>query len=369
MRTLSVIVGVLVSAQLAASSPPQPVQIEAAMRAITDCRLADPAALLEAEWLAGISALQSAALYADAAYDADQLFGRERWVVSELRQSRRYDAADVYAADCRAQWTEEARAALRQMRPADPVVVRNAAYVPLLTARGDYLGTGLAFLNAGDGWRFVGWESTALAARTGDRLLVDAMQTTFDWYSDESVEQCPAPPAPMQRFNFQPEELEYEDTDEANALGAAQRLAAREYALGLRGPASDTAKLILAEVYLRSLRFDSAPAPGTPAWARRIERAENLIGQVERSDLDWSRMAPALVWLSRVRQFGDGALVADPGAAKRHHALAQRAGITDTPMEDLKSSEALSGYERAAPPLSRASKLETHQVRPVCPSI
>lgn len=368
MKALSLIVGVLISAQLGANSPPQPVQIEAAMRAITDCRLPDPASLLEPEWLAQITILQSIALYADAAYDKTELYGRDRWVVSELRQSRRFDAVDVYAADCRMQWTPEARAALGHMHAAEPVVVGTAAFVPLLTPRGDYLGTGLAFVDVGAGWRLVGWESTVLAARVSDRLTVDAMRTTYDW-ANEDDEQCPAPPpAPMQRFNFQPDEFEFEGVDEENALGAAQRLAARVQALGLQGPASDTAKLILAEIYLRSLRFDTAPEPGTRTWARRIERAETLIGQVEHADLDWSRMASVLVWLSRLRQFGEGALTADPAVAKRYLAMARGAAPTDSSIDSSKGGEALASYERAAPPLTRERTIETRQIRPVCPS-
>lgn len=364
MKSCLWIAGLWCCTQALAATEPTPALIQSTQRAITQCQLQDPALLLDADWLAGLARLQADALYADADYDREMLLPREVLIVSELRRSQRYDTADIYAVSCRWTWPAEARTALRQMRAADPIVVEQVAFVPLLTASGDYLGTGFAYVMGADGWRFTGWESTVLAARVRDRGLAEALQTEYEWDPDLSMN-CPPPPAPMARLDYLPVEINVPFYDEANALGAAERLAARTQALGLRGPASDTSRMLLAEIYLRSLRFEQAPVTGSPSWARRVEHAEVLIQSLEHSDLDWTPLAPVLQWLSRVRLQGVGAVNPDPTLAARYRALARKAGGVDVVEDENALAEPLTPDERSAPPLRRPTDLPKR--RPPCP--
>ncbi|MBL8245035.1 MAG: hypothetical protein JNL89_12625, partial [Rhodanobacteraceae bacterium] len=127
-------------------------QVDAARRALVECRLEEPAALLDPRWLARMRALQRLALHADDLQDLAIL--SELTQIAALRREQRFELGDVYAAECRTDTPTAMRKAIATMHPADPVVVRDVAWVPLVTASGDYLGAGLSFARVDGEWRW-----------------------------------------------------------------------------------------------------------------------------------------------------------------------------------------------------------------------
>lgn len=300
------------ASSLQASPGPSRFLVDTALRALSSCVLPDPAAVLSLQRMGDLAEIQAEALYAPSTED-DRPWGLELAIVAQLRRTQSFDIADVYAADCAWRTASAKRKALGQLRPADPVLVGDLAFVPLLSADYEYLGPGLLFVREPQGWRLMGLEMAVLGSARGTAELVRQLQTRVEIEDEEQFAAlCVVlPPAPMPRLDWQ-SEREYLDEDPKNAAGAAQRLAALRHASGNQVPQSAVAQLILAEILLRSLEFDGAPEVGSPRWLGRIAHAERLIASAQAHDLDWVRFSPLLVWLAQAHAHGHGGLTPDP---------------------------------------------------------
>ncbi len=313
-------------------------QVDAARRALVECRLDEPDALLDPRWLARMRALQRLALHADDVQDTMIL--SELAQIAVLRRAQRFELGDVYAAECRADTPAAMRKAIAGMRAADPVVVRDVAWVPLVTASGDYLGAGLSFARVEGEWRWSGWDNRVLARSAQTHALSLQLGTTAHWLEDEAhYERCIAKlpaasmPWPMEQIQAFEEDDDWSEPDASNALGAAQRQAALRFGEGRGERPSATAKLILAEILLRSLDFEGAPAFPGERWRQRVQRAEALIAEARMHSVDWQRLAPVLLWLARAHESGQGGLSIDPTLAMGYRQLAASVGTAD--IQDL----------------------------------
>lgn len=309
-------------------------QIDAARRALVECRLDEPAALLDPLWLTRIRALQRLALHAEDAQEMASL--SELAQIAAMRRERRFQPDDVYTAECLTDTPAAMRKAIAGMHPADPVVVRDVAWVPLVTAAGDYLGTGLSFSRVDGEWRWSSWETRVLARSAQTQALSLELGGRVDWREDDAdfqrcIDGLPPPPMPRPEDELRAAEDadDWSDRDESNALGAAQRLAALRFGEGRGERPSATAKLILAEILLRSLDFEGAPAFPGERWRQRVQRAEALIAEARLHSIDWLRMAPILVWLARAHESGAGGLSIDPTLALGYRQLAASAGTAE----------------------------------------
>lgn len=309
---------------LAATGAPSLQQIEAARQALIDCRLADPAALLDASQMAWLNDLRLLALHAPDVEES--LAPTEIAVIGELRRANRFELSDVYAAACAVNRTSGLRSGLVRMRAADPVVVRDAAWVPLLTGGGEYLGVGLSFQRQAGAWRWGAWEMKVLA-RTADSHFLSLQLGTLPDLDEEAyrakcgagIRSAPEPDAGWEnRLSDGSDAFD----DPSNALGAAQRLAALRLAEGRSQPPSATARVILAEIILRSLDFANAPRAGSTQWRQRVERAERLLADARRAPVDWLRMAPLLAWLAQAHESPASGLPFDPKLANTYRNLA-----------------------------------------------
>lgn len=307
-------------------------QIDGARRALIDCQLADPAAVLDHYWLDELAELQQFALHVDDV--REDLSEGDQALVAQLRRSERFELTEVYAAECRANSSADLRAALARMRPADPVVLRNAAFVPLLTPAGEYLGVGLSFMQRDGVWRLERLDNVVLA-RDADSVglsrQLGARRSIEDYESFEATCLADIPPAPMPRLESDLADADADadaaaddevDDYEDNSRGAAQRLAALRFAEGRSERPSIVAKVILAEILLRSLDFAKAPTFLSEGWRQRVERAERLLAEARLHSIDWLRMAPTLIWLARAHETGAGGLSIDPVLAKTYLNLA-----------------------------------------------
>lgn len=328
----------LLGAVLWLAAPLQPApdarQVDAARNALVECRLDEPAALLDASWLARMRALQRLALHADDVQEMVTL--SELAQFAALRREQRFELGDVYAAECRADTPAAMRKAIAGMRPADPVVVRDIAWVPLVSASGDYLGAGLSFARVDGEWRWSSWDNRVLARSAQTHALSLQLGTTSHWPEDEAhYERCVAglPAAPMpwstEKVQAAEEADDWSDPDASNALGAAQRQAALRFGEGRGERPSATAKLILAEILLRSLDFEGAPEFPGKRWRQRVQRAEALIAEARTHSVDWQRLAPILVWLARAHESGQGGLSIDPTLAMGYRQLAASVGTAE----------------------------------------
>ena len=309
-------------------------QVDAARRALVECRLEEPAALLDPRWLARMRALQRLALHADDLQDLASL--TELAQIAALRREQRFELGDVYAAECRTDTPAAMRKAIASMHPADPVVVRDVAWVPLVTASGDYLGAGLSFARVDGEWRWSSWDNRVRARSAQTHALSLQLGTTASWLEDEAhYERCiaglPAAsmPWPAEQIQAAEEADDWSDPDASNALGAAQRRAALRFGEGRGERPSATAKLILAEILLRSLDFEGAPEFPGERWRQRVQRAEALIAEARMHSVDWQRMAPILVWLARAHESGQGGLGIDPTLAMGYRQLAASSVTAD----------------------------------------
>lgn len=322
---------------LAVSAAPTALQIDMAQRALTECQLAAPAALLDRYWLKELQDLQHAALHLENV--RDDLAVSDQAIVARLRRLQRYELQDVYAADCLANYSVGLRRALGQMRAADPIVVRNAAFVPLVTPAGEYLGVGLSFILRDGVWRLEYFENMVLARDAkslGISLQIGTRRTIEDHEVYASSCLADIPPAPMARLESAEDDIddtEEPDDDAENSRGAAQRLAALRLAEGRGERPSIVAKVILAEILLRSLGFAKAPTLSSDGWRRRVERAERLLAEARLHSVDWLRMAPTLIWLARAHETGAGGLSIDPLLARAYLNLA--AGTQDPVVAEL----------------------------------
>lgn len=305
----------LSAAALAAG--PDATEIEQARRALVECRIDAPATRLDSDWLEQLRWLQERALH-ETAFDESESH-LDLAIVSRLRRAQQFELEDVYATDCRTGYPAPFRAGLAQLRPADPTVVRDAAWVPLLTARGEYLGIGLGFRFENGRWRLRAPESRVLGSDAESTALARQLGTRITTADPDDFQSClqRLPPAPMPRDpKAAPLPWPEPADDSDNALGAAQRLATLRLAEGRGQPASVVAKLILAEALLRSLRFSHAPNAGTPKWLARVERAERLLAEARMHSVDWTRIAPMLVWLARAHETGAGGFTVDLALAQ-----------------------------------------------------
>lgn len=308
-------------------------QVDAARLALVQCRLDEPAALLDANWLARMRALQRLALHADDLQDLASL--TELAQIAALRREQRFELGDVYAAECRTDTPTAMRKAIATMHPADPVVVRDVAWVPLVTASGDYLGAGLSFARVDGEWRWSSWDNRVLARSAQTHALSLDLGATTDWPEEADLDFCidrlPAAPMPWPAEQIQAAEEadDWSDPDAGNALGAAQRRAALGFGEGRGERPSATAKLILAEILLRSLDFEGAPEFPGERWRQRVQRAEALIAEARMHSVDWQRMAPILVWLARAHESGQGGLSIDPTLAMGYRQLAASSVAAD----------------------------------------
>ncbi|HWS27797.1 MAG TPA: hypothetical protein VN259_14645 [Xanthomonadales bacterium] len=303
-------------------------QIETAHRALVDCRLADPAALLDRHWLDDLVEFQRLALHENDV--RENLWEGDQAVIAQLRRKQHFDLSDVYAAECRGNKSAAMRQALGQMRTADPIVVRNVSFVPLVTPAGEYLGMGLSFMLREGSWRLEALDNTVLARdansigismQLGSRLGIE----DIEGYAASCLADLPPAPMPRLETDLVDADVATDDaTDEYadNALGAAQRLAALRFAEGRGERPSIVAKVILAEILLRSLDFANAPPALSEGWRQRVERAERLLADARLHSIDWLRMAPTLIWLARAHETGAGGLSIDPLLARTYLTLA-----------------------------------------------
>lgn len=306
---------------------PDAQQIEAARRALVECRLDEPSALLDPDWMTQLRAQQRVALHAD---DPEEIGGlSELALIGDLRRTQRFELGDVYAATCRVNAPVAMRKAIAGMRPADPVVVRDAAWVPLVSAGGDYLGAGLSFKRIDGAWRWSSWDNRVLARSAQTQALSLQLGATIEGPADEvayerCIERLPAAPMPRPEEELVAADAadEWADPDQSNALGAAQRRAALRFGEGRGERPSATAKVILAEILLRSLDFEGAPEFPGERWRQRVQRAEALIAEARVHSVDWQRMAPILHWLARAHESGQGGLSIDPALAMRYRQMA-----------------------------------------------
>lgn len=317
----------LLALALPLQAAPEARLIESARRSLVDCQLAQPEQSLAPAWLLRLEALQRLARHAQQAQDLASM--TELAVLARLRRAEAFEIEDVYAAECRIDVASGLRRALGSMRAADPVVVRDTAWVPLVTAGGEYLGAGLVFERVDGAWRWSGWDNRVLARSAQTHALslelgaVRAMPDDDDHYR-RCIDQLPPAPMPRPEAELLAEEGAVEEPlhDASNALGAAQRQAALRFAEGRGEPPSASAKLILAEILLRSLDFEGAPEFPGERWRQRVQRAEALIADAQRNSVDWQRMAPILSWLARAHESGQGGLSIDPALAMRYRQMA-----------------------------------------------
>lgn len=332
---------------------PSAQQIETAHRALVDCRLTDPAALLDRYWLDDLVEFQQLALHENNV--RENLWEGDQAVIADLRRKQRFELSDVYAAECRGNKSAAMRKALGQMRTADPIVVRNVSFVPLVTPAGEYLGMGLSFVLREDGWRLDALDNTVLARdahsigfsmQLGSRLGIEDTEA----YAASCL--ADLPPAPMPRLETDPVDADVAADDEIdeyedNALGAAQRLAALRFAEGRGERPSIVAKVILAEILLRSLDFANAPKFLSDSWRQRVERAERLLAQARLHSIDWLRMAPTLIWLARAHETGAGGLSIDPLLARTYLNLA--ASTNDATVNELIAERLTESWQPTPP--------------------
>jgi hypothetical protein len=327
----------MLSASVTAQTAPTAGQLDSARRALANCELHDPAALLSQSLLDELNVYQGAALYASK--EEAETLDEDQALVASLRRNGRYDMADVYATYCRWSWPKAARSALAQLRVADPIVSGQIAFAPLLTGDYEYFGSGLVFVQEAGVWRLSYWEREVLGSTPKIAGLVAAVSTRIEIEDYEAyLSTCiVGPAAPMLRLDWH---VDWKDGDDAPyaTLGAAQRLAALRHAQGRSVPRSTVAQLILAEVLIRSVTFADAPEPGSARWLARIARAERLLAAVDESAVDWTRLAPVLLWLARGHAEGNSGLPIDPMVAQHYTQLVNRwvpkAAATDETEQD-----------------------------------
>ncbi len=308
----------------AAAEPSQQL-IDEAQRALSECELASPELVLSRQHLARLTEVQHKARH--------WVINDDYWNVAELATLKQlrfgsdFSMSAVYRADCVHSWGIRQRDAFSRMTPADAVVVGDIAFVAWLDRRGDYTGAGLVFVRERSQWRWQGTEWNAFVRRV-DALDVAALDTNVvvedeDAYFDLCLAAMPPAPESISDFEF---DSEHQDFDEDNALGAAKRKAAWLAARGAFGVPSATAKVLLAEVLIRSLEFEDAPDISDPRWRARIERAERLIAEARTTNIDWSRMGGILEWLARAHERGLGGLSVDPVQSKSLRSLVTDSG-------------------------------------------
>lgn len=318
---------------------PSAQQIESARRALVDCQVADPTVVLDRVWLDELTELQQFALHVDDV--REDLSDGDQALVAQLRRDEHFELNEVYAAECRANSAAGLRAALARMRPSDPIVLRNTAFVPLLTPAGEYLGVGLSFMQRDGIWRLERLDNMVLG-RDADSVPISrqlgARRNIEDYEGFEATCLTDIPPAPMPRLESELADADAAADDEVddyedNNRGAAQRLAALRFAEGRGERPSIVAKVILAEILLRSLDFADAPEFASERWRQRVERAERLLAQARLHSIDWLRMSPILIWLARAHETGAGGLSIDPMLAKTYLNLA--ASSNDATVNEL----------------------------------
>ena len=329
------------------ASEPSLSQIQAAFNAESRCELADPAGLLAEFPLAWLADLQNKALHSDAVeltkLSTDGEIGLSEYLLSRrLRIRGQFDLSDVYAVDCRVQASKVQIRAMAMLRPADALVIADFAWVPLVSAGQEYLGSGLIFVLENKQWRYFGIERSAFGSTPSTAALLQDLRTmtTSDIENPAAfVSACPMPKAPQARLNFDlAKAYEHDvygeiypdgDSDPKNALGALQRAAVRRHAEGKQVAPSAVAQLLFAEVLIRSLEFDSAPKPESPQWLSRVTHAQQFFEQTHARGADLARFLPLIPWLAEVNLRGSGAYPIDIAKAQQLYKIAAEAGDAD----------------------------------------
>jgi hypothetical protein len=322
-------------------------QIQAAFNAESTCELSDPAALLAEFPLASLADVQSKALHSDAVgltkLSADGGIGlREYLATRRLRIRGQFDLADVYAVDCRLRASKAQIRAMSQLKPADALVIADFAWVPLVGAGQEYLGSGLIFVFEKNQWRYFGIDRSAFGNTPSTASLLQDLrtQTTYDLEDRAAfTSACPMPKAPQAQLNFDLAKAYrhdvYDDiyrdgdSDPKNTLGALQRAAVRRHTEGKQVAPSAVAQLLFAEVLIRSLEFDSAPKPESPQWLSRVMRAQQFFEQAHARGADLTRFLPLIPWLAEVNLKGSGAHPIDTAKAQQLYKMAAEAGNAD----------------------------------------
>ena len=328
-------------------SEPSLSQIQAAYNAESRCELADPAGLLAELPLAWLSDLQNKALHSDAMeltkLSADGEIGLSEYLLTRrLRTRGQFDLADVYAVDCQFRASKPQIRATSELKPTDALVIDDFAWVPLVSAEQEYLGSGLIFIFENKQWRYFGIDLSAFGSTPSTATLLQNLRTQMTSDIEDPaafVSACAMPKAPQVQLNFDlAKAYEHDvyseiypdgDSDPKNVLGALQRAAVRRHAEGKQVAPSAVAQLLFAEVLIRSLEFDSAPRPESPQWLSRVTRAEQFFEQAHARGVDLARFLPLIPWLAEVNLRGSGVHPIDIAKAQQLYKIAAQAGDVD----------------------------------------
>ena len=335
------------------TAPPQAQQISAALYAQAQCRFPDPKQLLFSnEMRVNLALYEYEARHTTAQSLSAQPGYSNEDRIRMLRKLGSITPETVFASTCQTETTAEFRAAIKQLVPGEAAVVNDLAWVQLLAPNKELLGPGLLFVNE-NGWKYSGITQSLNGqmlrpSKTIAKIMRDL--STEPLSSDEDYEsynkRCPMPEAPEPR----PASPEYEpmwqegfwSKDQAgdNVFGALERLAVRRLAEDKTVVAATT-QLLYAEILLRSLAFDDAPAPGTPIWLNRVEKAQGLLKAAMRRGADARRLSPLIGWLGIRYIVGEPGVKQDMVRAQRLLKIAADFGDNDaiSVLESIKLGE------------------------------
>ena len=312
------------------SRPPEPQQISAALQAQAQCALPDSEQLLLSnEMRVNLALYEYEARHTTAQSLTAQPGYSNEDRIRLLRKLGHITPETVFASTCQTETTPEFRAAINKLVPGNAAMLNDVAWVPLLSPNKEILGPGLIFIGEEGGWRYNGiTQSLSAQMRRASETIAKIMrdlraELPVSAEDDESYyARCPMPEAPEPR----PTSLAYEpmrqiglwDNDYTgdNVFGALERLTIRRLAEDKIFVAATT-QLLYAEMLVRSLEFDDAPAPGTPKWLERIKKAQALFKVAMRRGVDARRFSSLIGWL------GIRYIVGEPGV-KQDMVRAQR---------------------------------------------
>jgi hypothetical protein len=353
--TTAILLVAFSASAVAQFGPPNASLIQMAYQAEVSCVLSDPETVLSPLGMREIDFLSKNALHAGAQawhqYVLKNGVSEAYMSARALRMQQRFSPADAYLQTCQRRSRKSYRAAIAQLKTADPIVLDDLAWVPLMSADREYLGAGLAFMHSAGAWRYLGFAFDGLGKSARTSAIVDSLQggesrPEIDHVA-EFIALCPMPEAPQLKPEIGGDEItKAEDLiqgetefDPKNTLGAAQRIALQRYAEGKQVPASAIAQLVYAEVLIRSLAFDSAPAAGSPKWQARVRRAEQYFELANLGGADLYRFAPLIAWLADLHRTGAGGIDMSPTHASKLYQIALAAGFEEAAerLTDMKS--------------------------------
>ncbi len=333
--------------------PPKAEQISAALQAQAHCTFPDPELVL----LSNEMRVNLALFEYEARHTTAQSLGAQPDYSNEdrirmLRKHGRFTPETVFTSTCQTETTAEFRAAIKQLVPGEAAVVNDLAWVQLLTPNKELHGPGLLFVNE-NGWKYSGiTQSLRGQMLRPSKTIAKIMQglVTEPLSSDEDYEsynrRCPMPEAPEPRpasFEYEPmwqEGFWSKDQSGDNVFGALERLAVRRLAEDKTYVAATT-QLLYAEILLRSLAFEDAPAPGTQIWLSRVEKAQELLQTAIQRGVDARRFSPLIGWLGIRYIVGEPGVKQDMARAKRLLKIAAEYGDYDATgvLASIKSGE------------------------------